>query len=226
MGVWQWVVVALHRPMYFTGMDGLPWEVHGYDYALAAEMRRVYEPLLGRFGVDLVLAGHHHSYQRTCPILNRTCFPGPDTHLLHAQPGLEAWPRRAPVHLVVGMGGYANTPLLEVPARIFAMTDDKHHGFVRITARPQVPLHTRGRVGGGECGGEGARARLVRRHMGEVGGRVTMSDCARCAAVLATRGRSWCARKPRSYYHYIPCSAHSMSRHSCLAAPPLLQRQA
>ncbi|ADH64209.1 metallophosphoesterase [Allomeiothermus silvanus DSM 9946] len=63
-----WKVVALHRPLYSSGF-------HGGNRSL----RQSLEPLLLRYGVRLVLAGHDHDYER-----------------------LEA---RGIVHLVAGGGG-------------------------------------------------------------------------------------------------------------------------
>ncbi|PZA07822.1 MULTISPECIES: metallophosphoesterase [unclassified Meiothermus] len=63
-----WKVVALHRPLYSSGF-------HGGSRSL----RQSLEPLLVRYGVQLVLAGHDHDYER-----------------------LEA---RGIVHLVAGGGG-------------------------------------------------------------------------------------------------------------------------
>jgi hypothetical protein len=47
------------------------------------------------FQVDLTLHGHHHTYQRTCPMYNGTCL-GFDERTGHAM---------GPVHLVIGNGG-------------------------------------------------------------------------------------------------------------------------
>ena len=41
------------------------------------------------YKVDLALWAHHHSYQRTCPVLHQKCRRA----------------GRAPVHVVVGVGG-------------------------------------------------------------------------------------------------------------------------
>ena len=41
------------------------------------------------YKVDLALWAHHHSYQRTCPVLHQKCRTN----------------RHAPVHVVVGVGG-------------------------------------------------------------------------------------------------------------------------
>jgi len=53
----DWVVVALHHPPFSAG-------VHGSD----EEVRDAFVPLFEQYGVDLVLAGHDHDYQRSVPI--------------------------------------------------------------------------------------------------------------------------------------------------------------
>lgn len=66
-----WTVVALHHPPFSAG-----W--HGSDRAV----RQSFEPLFRRFGVDLVLAGHEHDYQRSLPQGNTTyVVSGAATHL-------------------------------------------------------------------------------------------------------------------------------------------------
>jgi hypothetical protein len=63
-----WVVVALHRPLVET-------EAYASDYAVAAGLRGLLEPVLLRYRVDVVMAGHYHSMQRTCACANMTCVP-------------------------------------------------------------------------------------------------------------------------------------------------------
>jgi acid phosphatase len=48
-----WKIVTLHRPLYSSGL-------HGGAHSL----RQALEPLLTRYRVSLVLAGHEHSYER------------------------------------------------------------------------------------------------------------------------------------------------------------------
>jgi hypothetical protein len=52
-----WIVVALHHPPYSAGS-------HGSDLSV----RRVLSGIFEQYGVDLVLAGHDHDYQRSVPI--------------------------------------------------------------------------------------------------------------------------------------------------------------
>lgn len=48
-----WKIVALHRPLYSSGLHGG-----------ARSLRQSIEPLLTQYRVPLVLAGHEHSYER------------------------------------------------------------------------------------------------------------------------------------------------------------------
>ena len=45
--------------------------------------------ILQKFAVDVALWGHHHSYQRTCPVYRQKCRSD----------------GKAPVHVVIGMAG-------------------------------------------------------------------------------------------------------------------------
>ena len=53
----RWRVVTLHHPPYSAGYQGS-----------ALDVRAAFSPLFERYGVQLVLAGHEHDYQRSRPI--------------------------------------------------------------------------------------------------------------------------------------------------------------
>lgn len=53
-----WTVLVLHRPIWSRGTHGS--DERGWNRHLV--------PLIDRYGVDLVLAGHDHNYERTCPM--------------------------------------------------------------------------------------------------------------------------------------------------------------
>lgn len=61
-----WVVVTFHRPM-------MSPEAQTFD--VAEGIRAALEPLFVSGGVDLVLAGHVHAYERCCSMVNLTCTP-------------------------------------------------------------------------------------------------------------------------------------------------------
>lgn len=107
-----WTVLVMHHPLYShaTGFSG-----HGsYD-----ELREGLEPLLLEHGVDLVLAGHDHHYERTRPLRR----------------GRVAEPGCGPVHLVIGGGGARRYARSIDPAPRVARIDRSYH-FVRLTFRP------------------------------------------------------------------------------------------
>jgi 3',5'-cyclic AMP phosphodiesterase CpdA len=52
-----WRIVMLHHPPYSAGYQGS-----------SEEARRLFVPLFERYGVQLVLSGHDHDYQRSVPI--------------------------------------------------------------------------------------------------------------------------------------------------------------
>jgi len=53
----KWKVAIFHHPIYSSG------QTHGSDLVL----RRAIEPLLTRYGVNVVLSGHDHTYERVKP---------------------------------------------------------------------------------------------------------------------------------------------------------------
>lgn len=44
------------------------------DYNVELHIRAELEPLLSAYKVDLFLAGHYHSYERTCKVLEEKCY--------------------------------------------------------------------------------------------------------------------------------------------------------
>jgi hypothetical protein len=79
--VTPWVVLTAHRMLYTTQLceDG--------DYARSLELRAALDPLLDRYRVNLVLVGHQHSYERTCPLVNGTCAAASAFGTVHAVVG-------------------------------------------------------------------------------------------------------------------------------------------
>ena len=53
----RWVIVAMHHPPYSAGR-------HGSDVSV----RNAFSDLFATYGVDLVMTGHDHDYQRSTPI--------------------------------------------------------------------------------------------------------------------------------------------------------------
>ena len=54
----SWIIVSTYRPLYTSPSE------HKADDSI----RNLYNPLFEKYGVDLVLSGHNHNYQRTYPL--------------------------------------------------------------------------------------------------------------------------------------------------------------
>ena len=97
----DWIVVFMHQVAMSTA------HFNGADLGI----RQQWLPLFDAYGVDLVLAGHEHHYERTFPV--RGVLPGSD--LLTPAPAGPSGPsalagpsdtRHGTVHLTIGGGGH------------------------------------------------------------------------------------------------------------------------
>eukprot|EP00898_Chlorokybus_atmophyticus_P000731 jgi/Chlat1/1659/Chrsp127S01953 len=114
-----WVVVTSHRPMYCSQVrppnNTVEWQI-------ADHMRESIEPLLYKYQVDLWLAGHYHSYQRTCVVHQQQCVAAAE----------------GTVHVTVGTAGAFRyqTPFVDT---VWSINQDfMHYGYVRVTAEPDI----------------------------------------------------------------------------------------
>jgi 3',5'-cyclic AMP phosphodiesterase CpdA len=100
----RWIVVYGHHPVYShaTGISG-----HGSDRDLRKHLVSLYE----RYGVDLVLAGHDHHYERTHPILG-------------ARPVADGC---GPVYVLTGGGGASNYARDVQKSSLLARASRRHH---------------------------------------------------------------------------------------------------
>lgn len=100
-----WKIVFFHQPPYTSGP-------HGQEpNSVGQLMRQQFVPVFERYGVDLVLTGHDHDYERSCPLRAGACVAA-------GQPGI--------VYIVTGGGGkslYSKTCGPDCPwSRAFAAT--------------------------------------------------------------------------------------------------------
>lgn len=109
----DWTVAFMHHPIYShpTGLAG-----KGSDSRLQASLA----PLFQRFGVDLVLTGHDHHYERSRPIRD----------------GQVVTPGCGPVYVVTGGGGGSFYARGVAPPSILTATILREYHFLnlRITA--------------------------------------------------------------------------------------------
>jgi len=113
--VTPWVIFSGHRPMYIDSTDN---SSVSSDQTVAHLLRENVEELLVKHGVDLALWGHHHSYQRSCPLYKGEC---------HREGNF-------PIHAVIGMGGMGLSQNLETIKPLWVdVVDDTEYGYSRIT---------------------------------------------------------------------------------------------
>lgn len=112
-----WVIVAGHRPWYLSSSD---------DGTICSMCKDVFEPLLVKHNVDLVLSGHSHVYERQSPIANG-----------HIDPR-ELNNPSSPWYITNGAAGhYDGLDLLDSPRKPYSRfgldTNNATYGWSRLT---------------------------------------------------------------------------------------------
>lgn len=97
----DWTIVFFHRPFYSSADSDI------------TNMRRTYHPVFDKFGVDLVLQGHSHNYQRSYPLYYN------DT--IHSEPIITDNEQSqydnpsGTIFVIVGTGGESVQPVSKKP---------------------------------------------------------------------------------------------------------------
>ena len=99
-----WKIAVLHRAPYSSGGE------HGSSL----DVRAAFGPIFERYGVDLVLAGHEHDYERTVPIRESTVLTD-----------------RPVVYVVSGGGG---APLYPASTSTWTAFSASRNEYVKLTA--------------------------------------------------------------------------------------------
>jgi hypothetical protein len=105
----DWIIVQMHQDALSSSKNG-----NGSDKGI----REAWLPLFDRYGVDLVLCGHDHDYERSWPVrgcnhhVGRDAATGDSVDTLQPQPVLTAEPSDGrfdtsvgTIHLILGGGG-------------------------------------------------------------------------------------------------------------------------
>lgn len=115
--VTPWVILELHRPLYES-------EIDPRDTLMGIELRKRIEYLLHDYQVDLVLAGHYHSYLRSCQgLYEGKCNNG------------------GPVHITVGAAGARLRHGILYPNKWTDKFIKGTYGYGRITIANATALH-------------------------------------------------------------------------------------
>jgi len=110
-----WLVVELHRPMYNN-------ENYSGDYNVAVAFQAAFEDVLVEYNVDLVLAGHYHSYLRSKRIYK------------------DKADERGIYHFTIGSAGFSLDGA-SLWKKDWVEHYEEHWGFGRITVANSTAMH-------------------------------------------------------------------------------------
>ncbi|RKH98943.1 discoidin domain-containing protein [Corallococcus sp. AB038B] len=102
-----WTVAFFHHPSWSSG-----------EHGSQLTMRRQFGPLFEKYGVDLVLTGHDHDYERSKPMYG-------DNVASSTQRGIP--------YLVVGSGGATLRPFATSQPAWTALRDNQAYGFLDVS---------------------------------------------------------------------------------------------
>jgi hypothetical protein len=115
----MWIIVYFHHPMYTSPTK------HPSDILL----RDTYHPLFDQYGVDLVLQGHNHNYQRSYPITYNNKGNSPNPTITSANTNTYNNPR-GEIYVIAGTAG---EDLYDLKSKAdFIATQYKGFGFLNL----------------------------------------------------------------------------------------------
>jgi len=118
-----WVIASIHRPLYCSANFSA-------DYTVAVHLAALLDDVLLRYSVDLVLAGHYHSYERTCPVYRNECRGDLNNP-------------QATVHAVVGTAGIEQDQVDYLPTSWSLYRDAYTYGYADIMVHNATSLQWR-----------------------------------------------------------------------------------
>lgn len=133
-----WIITMCHRPMYCDNSndDEHCPRLHTNLIRVGIPVTHAYsvEDLLYKYGVDVHLQAHEHSYERMWPVYNLQVCNGSRNEPYHNP--------RAPVHIVTGSAGCSEgvDPFMRIPYPWSAVHSDDY-GYTRMTVHNTTHLY-------------------------------------------------------------------------------------
>jgi hypothetical protein len=120
----EWIIVTMHKPVYTSPNGCSASSCEG-----SKTMRDTYHPLFDKYGVDLVLEAHMHSYQRSFPIKYNA--DNPSKPIITSSNKNNYNNPSGEIFAIVATGGI-NFHSLAGKAPFTASQQDKHFGVLEV----------------------------------------------------------------------------------------------
>ena len=115
----NWIFVVEHVPIYTSQSE----------HAADSTIRDIYHPLFDKYGIDLVISGDNHNYQRTFPLKYNEHKPSDplitNTNKTHYDD------LNGQIYLIAGVGGRSLYHIIQ-QAPFVATQNDKYFGYLDI----------------------------------------------------------------------------------------------
>ena len=134
----DWIIVQMHQDALSSSKNG-----NGSDKGI----RETWLPLFDRYGVDLVLCGHDHDYERSWPVrgcnhnVGRDAATGAPVDTFQPQPVMTAEPSEGrfdtshgTIHLVLGGGGTSS------PLDAYGVNPNSGVPQAKVITKPNRPM--------------------------------------------------------------------------------------
>ncbi len=110
----EWTIVFMHLPMY-TSLD--------LERELVLNIRNELQPIFDLYGIDLVISGHKHAYERSVPMTHNSI----ETDL----PSCVYEKYEGQIYITVGTGGHSHSPFIEKESWS-VIQNDNDYGFLNM----------------------------------------------------------------------------------------------
>jgi hypothetical protein len=121
----DWIMVTHHESAYISTRNYIVQDNDNYDFE---PWKETYHPLFEQYNVDLVLQGHHHSYQRSYPI--KYNVDTPSNPIITDENTNNYTNPEGQIFATVGTGGAGLFPLNGNKAPYLITAQNEEHGFL------------------------------------------------------------------------------------------------
>ena len=108
----DWIIVFMHHPMYTSSSN-----------SFSMDLRDTLQPIFDRHGVNLVINGHTHAYERTNPVMFNDIITD-NVDCLYEYPDGQ-------IYLTVGTGGHSHSKFKQKQSWSI-IQNDNDYGFINI----------------------------------------------------------------------------------------------